>query len=261
MTTLPAPLLRSDHGPCAVLTLNRPAVLNAIDDAMLDALDTQLDAIERDSAVRALVFTGNGRAFCAGSDLRPEASHGDAETRIVRMHALVERLRAYPKVSVAALNGLALGGGLEIPLACTFRIAAPGAQMGLPEVKLGLIPVYGGTALLPTLVGENRALEMMLSGDAIDAATALQWGLLSAVATDATSLLTQACALAQRCSRHSLVPQQALRRLMRERAQYPTLRAALVAEHAAGQTVIASADAQEGLAAFVQKRKPVFKDR
>jgi enoyl-CoA hydratase len=133
---------RQNIGLCAVLTLNRPAVLNALDDALLDALDVELDTAEVDSC-RAVVIVGRGRAFCAGSDLG--GAHGDPEARVRRMHRLVERLQTFPKITIAALNGLALGGGLEIALACTFRVAMAKAKLGLPEVKLGLIPLYGGT--------------------------------------------------------------------------------------------------------------------
>ena len=258
MIQTPGPVVqREDRNGCAVLTLHRPEVLNAINDKMLDAIDAHLDAIENDSS-RALVFIGSGRAFCSGSDLGDR--HAGPEQRIRRMHRLVERLRAYPKLSVAAINGLALGGGLEIPLACTFRVASPAARMGLPEIKLGLMPVYGATALLPRLIGESRSLEMVLSGELIDAECARAWGLISRVSANAETLLDEACALAASCGRHSVVPQRALRRLLREHSTHAGLAEALAAELEAGLQVNGSQDAREGIAAFVQKRKPVFRD-
>lgn len=247
---------RQDVGLCALLTLNRPAVLNAMDDAMLDQFEAHLDVIEGDDS-RALVITGAGRAFSAGSDLND--SHADPEQRVVRMHALLERIQGFPKISVAAVNGLALGGGLEIALGCTFRVALASARLGLPEIKLGLMPVYGGTVLLPRLIGEGRALEMMLSGDPVDGQRALDIGLVNRLCAEPESLLAVARDLAESCARHSFVPQRALRRLVVEAAGLP-LAAGLALERTMGGQVAASADAQEGIRAFVEKRKPVFRD-
>ena len=128
-----------------MLTLNRPAALNTITNEMLSQLELHLERIEHDDS-RALVLTGTGRAFCAGTDLNQW--HGDPQQRLLRVHAFLRRLLDFPKISVAAINGLALGGGLEFPLACTFRVARRSAKLGLPEVKLGLLPAYGGTQLL-----------------------------------------------------------------------------------------------------------------
>lgn len=247
---------RNDHGTCAVLTLNRPGVLNAISDSLLDELEAHLDTLAGDSS-RAVVITGSGRAFCAGSDL--SGAHTDPEHRILRMHALLERLQTFPKITVAALNGLALGGGLELALACTFRVAHPATQLGLPEIKLGLMPLYGGTLLLPRLIGESQALQLMLSGDPVDGTEALRLGLLNSLSASPEALLEDAIALACRCSRHSLIPQQALRRLVRETAGMPLVEG-LAREWEIGREVTASADAREGLQAFLEKRKPVFRD-
>jgi enoyl-CoA hydratase/carnithine racemase len=260
MTTPEAapPVLREDRDTVAVLTLNRARVLNAISDDLLDALDAHLDATEADPAVRAVVFTGAGRAFCAGSDL---GHRTDMSVRVVRMHRLIERLRAFPKPTVAALNGLAFGGGLELALACDFRVAAPGIQVGLPEVKLGLIPLYGGTALLPRLVGESRAMELMLGGDPIGADTALAWGLVNRVSAGPEDLLEAASALARACSRHSAVPMRALKRLLRPAKAHDTLTEALAEEQREGLALTNSEDAQEGVKAFMEKRKAIFRDR
>lgn len=252
-------VIRQNQGQCAVLTLNRPDVLNAISDTLLDEFDTHLDQIASDNTCRAIVITGNGRAFCAGSDLSGKHA-ADPEIRIRRMHALIERLQTYPKITVAALNGITLGGGLELALACTFRIGHPATSLGLPEVKLGLIPLYGGTLLLPRLIGESRALEMMISGDPINGEEGLRNGLLNHLSESAETLLQTAIDFAQRCSRHSLVPQQALRRLLHE-AEGLSLQQGMELEWQIGKSVAASADAQEGIQAFIDKRKPVFRDR
>jgi len=173
-----ANVLREDDQGIAILTLNRPEALNALDTTMLAELDEHIDRIEADDS-RAFVLTGAGRAFCVGSDLKESIS--DPEARIRHMHALIQRLHDFPKLGVAAISGYALGGGLELALGCTFRIAHPDARLGLPEIKLGLIPAYGATQLVPGLVGERRALDLMLSGDPIDAATALGWGMIDRV--------------------------------------------------------------------------------
>jgi enoyl-CoA hydratase len=177
------------------------------------------------------------------------------------MHRLIERFRAYPKPTVAAINGLAFGGGLEIALACDFRVAAPGVQVGLPEVKLGLIPLYGGTALLPRLVGESRALELMLGGDPITTEQALQWGLVNRLSGSVEDLLDTACTFARSMSRHSALPTRTLKRLLRPAKPHDDLAEALAAEAREGMAVHRSEDAKEGIAAFLEKRKAVFRDR
>ena len=126
-----------DHD-CLVVRFERPLVLNAMNEAMVDALEAALDAAEAETDVRAVVITGRGRAFCVGSDLKEAV--GDPDARVRRMHRLILRLITFPKIVVAANNGLALGGGLEIAMACTFRVAAPEAWLGLPEITHSLMP-------------------------------------------------------------------------------------------------------------------------
>ncbi|MBO3274786.1 enoyl-CoA hydratase/isomerase family protein [Pseudomonas schmalbachii] len=241
---------------CAVLTLNRPEALNAISDDLLDELEAHLERIAADDS-RALVITGAGRAFCAGSDLK--SGSGDAGARIRRMHRLAQRLRQFPKISVAAINGFALGGGLEIALGCTFRVCAAEAKLGLPEIKLGVLPVYGGTQLLPRLIGEQPALRMMLSGEPVDSRRALELGLVDEVVDSVDEVLDAACRLAAAHSRYGLKAQQAIRRAVQEGLQLP-LDAALELEAGIGQEITRTHDAQEGIRAFVEKRKPVFRD-
>jgi enoyl-CoA hydratase len=251
-------VVRTDREQCAILTLNRPARLNAISNEMVDELERALDAIERDES-RVLIFTGSGRAFCAGTDLSAHAN--DTMARMKRMHRLVLRLQEFPKPSFAAVNGICFGGGLEVALGCTFRVAGPSAKLGLPEIKLGLMPLYGGTALLPALVGKNRALELMLSGDPIDAKRACEIGLVNAISASDASLLDDTCAYAMRMGQHSRIPREALRRLIREHGEHATLRESLEAEVAACGPVIDSEDAHEGVEAFLQKRKAAVRDR
>lgn len=228
----------------AVIRLDRPKVLNAINEAMVDEIEAALDRIEADEAIRALVIVGTGRAFCVGSDLKEGG--GDPDARIARMHRLMLRLGDFPKIGVAAFNGLALGGGLEIGMACTLRVAATDARLGLPEVTHSLMPAYGGTQLLPRLVGVGRALEMALSGAMIDAARAEAIGLVNAVAEDA---LAAAVALADRCSRGGRLAQQEIRRAMLGGVGLP-LAQGLALEAAGASRIAASDEAKAAVAAF-----------
>lgn len=249
------------HDSVAVLTLSRPNVLNAISDALLDELDAHLDSLEADLSCRGVVLTGEGRAFCAGSDL--SGDHGSPGDRIKRMHNLVQRFQHYPKTTFALINGLALGGGLELAIACTFRIADVSAKMGLPEVKLGLIPLYGGTQILPSLIGANRALELMMTGSPIDAQRAYEIGLVNRVVDsfgDKKTLVKEALLFVDEICEHSLVPQQALRTLIRE-MDGKSVAEGLQLEWQIGKSVVESEDAKEGVKAFVEKRKPLFHDR
>jgi enoyl-CoA hydratase len=232
-------------GGIAVLRLDRPRSLNAINTAMTHELDAALDRCEADPAIRALVIVGTGRAFCVGSDLK-EGAEGDPLDRVRHMHAFVRRLVEGPKISVAALNGLALGGGLEIAMACTLRVAAPEARLGLPEVTHSLMPSYGGTQLLPRLVGLGRALELALTGEMIDAARAREIGLVNAVAED---YLAAAVALAERCSAGGAVAQREIRRAMWTGLSMP-LADGLKLEVEGVPHIIASDEAKAGLATF-----------
>lgn len=252
-----APVLREDRDGCAVLTLNRPHKLNAIDHTLLDLLEQALQRLETDDT-RAFVITGQGRAFCAGSDLSQVDS--DLVSRVRRMHRLAARLQSHPKPSVAALNGMTLGGGLELASACTLRIAAPNVSLGLPEVKLGVMPMYGATALVPTLIGTARSLELMLTGESIKSEQAERWGLVNRISQDASTLVDEAVAFAMSVGRHSRVAVNALRRAHAAAPQHTSLQEALAAELSIGRDVLDSADAREGVAAFQERRSPVFQD-
>jgi enoyl-CoA hydratase/carnithine racemase len=190
------PVVVSVDGPIAVITLNRPDRANAIDAAMLAGLQAVERRIAADDSIRAVVVTGAGRHFCAGIDLA-EALQQSPWAPGVRI--------GFDLISqpvIAAVNGSAMGGGLEIALACDLRIVATTAQLGLPEVQFGELPLGGGTARLARLVGLSRAKQMILTGEPIDAATALAWGLADEVApVDAT--LDTALALARRIAAHA----------------------------------------------------------
>src|SRR3974377_46214 len=166
---------------CAILTLNRPEALNALSFAILDEIGAAIDQTAKSSA-RALIVTGAGpKAFCAGADVK-ELGGRDlvAQKRGAELgQTIFAKLDNLPIASIAVINGFAVGGGLELALACTFRIATPSAKMACPEIKLGLIPGYGGTQRLPRIIGETRALELVMTGRTVDAAEAERMQLVS----------------------------------------------------------------------------------
>ena len=231
-------------GRIAVLTLNRPAALNAITDEMISAIETALER-HRESDADAIVITGEGRAFCAGSDLKQVPR--DIDDRIERMHALALNLIDHPKLSVAALNGLALGGGLELALACTFRVVTPEAKLGLPEVRLSVMPGYGGTQLLSRAVGTTRALEMLLTGDSVSGTEARAMGLVTLISDNP---LGAAVTLAERCTEHGQAVQRAIRRVIYEGRQLD-LKAALRLEHELNRPLSCSPEAIAAIQDFV----------
>ncbi len=244
----------------AVLTLNRPEALNALSFSLIRDLSRALDEVAT-SGARALLVTGAGpKAFCAGADVSELMGRSLAEQKRGAEvgQATFERLEQLPMPSVAIINGFAFGGGLELALACTFRIATPNGKLGLPEIKLGLIPGYGGTQRLPRAVGEARALEMILTGKAIDAQTALAWGLVSRIVE--SEPLTQGMAFAREFTGFSL-PVLGFARDAVTRALNTPLHDGLKIEADLATLAFRTRDAEEGVAAFLEKRKPKFEDR
>ena len=244
----------------AVITLDRQEALNALSSAVLRELAQAFDQVAASDA-RALIITGAGpKAFCAGADIKELTGRSLTEQRRDAAYgqAVLARLDVLPMPSVAAINGYAFGGGMELALACTFRLAAPTAKMGLPEIKLGLIPGYGGTQRLPRVVGEARALEMILTGKTIDAPTALSWGLVSRVAEG--EALAQGIAFAREFSGYSL-PALGFAREAVTRALATPVHEGLKIEADLATLAFRTRDAEEGMAAFLDKRKPKFEDR
>lgn len=244
----------------ALIRIDRPEALNALSLALIEDLAAYFDEVAASDA-RGLLITGTGdKAFCAGADIAELVGRPLAKTRrdTERGQAVLAKLERLPMPSVAIINGYAIGGGLELALACTFRIATPNARMALPEVKLGLIPGYGGTQRLPRVIGEARALEMILSGRQIDAATAAAWGLVSKVIEG--DALAAGVAFAREFSRHSL-PVLGFAREAVMRALDTPIREGLRIEADLSTLAYQTDDAAEGIAAFLDKRKPAFKDR
>jgi enoyl-CoA hydratase len=243
----------------ALIRLNRPEALNALSFSLLRDLGRAIDEAGASDA-RALLFIGAGeKAFCAGADIRELAGRDlVAEKRGAELgQATFEKLDRLSMPSLAIVNGYAFGGGLELALACTFRVAAPNAKLGLPEITLGLIPGYGGTQRLPRVVGEARALEMILTGKAVDAQTAASWGLVSRIVEG--DALAAGIAFAREFSRHSL-PVLGYAREAVTRALDTSLHDGLKIEADLSTLAFQTDDASEGMAAFLEKRKPKFRD-
>ena len=244
----------------ALITLDRQEALNALSSAVLRELAQAFDQVAGSDA-RALIVTGAGaKAFCAGADIKELTGRSLSEQRrdAAFGQAVLARLDDLPMFSVAAINGYAFGGGLELALACTFRIAVATAKMGLPEIKLGLIPGYGGTQRLPRAVGEARALEMILSGRAVEADEALRIGLVHRIA-DADPVQA-AIGFARGFSGFGL-PALRLARDAVKRALEVPLHQGLTIEADLNTLAFQTQDAVEGMSAFMEKREPKFRDR
>jgi enoyl-CoA hydratase len=249
------------EAPLAVITLNRPRG-NPISWQMMTELGDALDEIAASPDIRAVVVAGRKRLFCVGADISEigamTAGH-QAQAFSAQANRLFSRFQSLPQPMIAAIDGLALGGGLELALACDLRIAAENASFGLPEVKLGLMPGAGGTQRLPRLVGLGRAMEMIMTGRAIDAAEALRIGLVNQLAP-AAELLGQAKSLAGRLAD---LPPLALKAVKHTvyRGFDLDMPAALDLESAGFGLLFATEDRAEGLSAFQEKRPPRFHGR
>jgi len=246
----------------ATLRLTRPAKRNAITVSILDGLEACCDALDAGQG-RALIVTGEGdRAFCSGTDLGESSSLGreGGRAKTERARELFVRIYRSPWTSIAALNGLAYGGGLELALASTFRVAVAGVRLSLPEIKLGVLPAYGGTQFLPAAVGRARALDMMMTGRPVTAEEGLAFGLVDRVVSDPDSLIPEAEGFLNEILAYSQFALDRLRRCVD--AAGPTVTDdGLAVEAKAVIEAMDSEDAREGVVAFLQKRDPVFKHR
>lgn len=239
------------------ITLNRPERLNALGVDMVEALQA---AIENAIAVpaRVLLVRGTGRAFCAGADLK-ERRNMDEPARIKHnraINAAVDALGAAPMPTICVINGLAMGGGCEMALACDLRYAAEDAQIGLTEARIGAIPGAGGTQRMPRVIGASRALELMLTGEPVSGKRAEEIGLVNA-AVPADKLDAHVDRIARLIASRSPHGEQTIKSLV-HRGIEATLAEGLAQERAALQQILTSADYAEGLAAFAEKRQPRF---
>lgn len=255
-------LTSQDADGIVVVTINRPDKLNALNDSVVADLEALAAWAARDDSVRALILTGAGpKAFVAGADITQLAELGKGDgaafaTTGQKAFRALERLR---KPVVAAVNGFALGGGCELAMACHIRYASPNAKFGQPEVKLGVIPGYGGTVRLPRLVGRGRALELMMSGALIDAAEALRIGLVNKVVPQ-ESLLDEAKALLRTILQMGPLAVQLVLEVVDDALDLP-IDDALTLEAVQFGRACASADKREGTLAFLEKRPAQFTGR
>jgi enoyl-CoA hydratase len=248
-----------DDAGIALISINRPEKLNALSGAVVAELENAFADIARQSAIRALILTGSGeKAFVAGADINELSQLTAFEARqfALRGQRTFRMLETMVKPSVAAINGYALGGGLELAMACSVRFAAESAMMGQPEVKLGIIPGYGGTQRLPRLVGRGRALELLLSGETISAAEAHRIGLVNAVVPKPDLLSHSRAWLGKALANAPL----ALGLVMEavDTGLNSGLEEGLRFEAAAFGVSAATEDRREGARAFLEKRRAVF---
>jgi enoyl-CoA hydratase len=252
-------LFEADADGIALVTVNRPEKRNALSGAVVAELKDAFERVAAEPSIRAVIVTGAGeKAFVAGADINELAILSPVETRAygIRGQQTFRLLETCGKPSVAAVNGYALGGGLELAMACTVRFASDNAQMGQPEVKLGIIPGYGGTQRLPRLVGRGRALELLLSGEPVSAAEAHRIGLVNAVVPQADLLPHSRAWLAKVLANGPLAL-----RLVLEAVDVGLdsgLEEGLRFEAAAFGLSAATEDRREGTRAFLEKRKPAF---
>ena len=253
------PLTLTRREEMAVLVLDRQEALNALSFVILEDIAAAFDAVTT-LGTRALLITGaSTKAFCAGADVKELRNRDPAAHKrsIERGQAIFAKLDALPIPSIAVINGYAFGGGLELALAATFRLATPNAKLGFPEIKLGLIPGYGGTQRLPRVIGEARALEMILTGRTLDAEEAHRIGLVHRLIEG--DPIEAGLAFARELTRYSL-PVLALARSAVSRALDVPIHEGLKIEADVATLAYQTADAEEGMAAFVEKRAPVFRD-
>ena len=244
----------------ATVTLNAPPS-NLLNTAMLKELDQVFGELEADHAVRVVILTAGGRFFCLGADIKElaslEAAHQGADLS-GRGQGLLNRIERFDKPIIAAINGTCLGGGLELAMACHMRVAAEGIQLGLPEVKLGLIPGFGGTQRLQRIIGPSRAAEMILTGEPITAEHALTIGLVNRV-VPAQEVLPQSQTLAAMITNKGRLATRAALRGIRNGLDSPFAEGLAHESELFGE-LCETADKQEGTKAFLEKRPPKFSD-
>ncbi len=245
----------------AVLTINRPDKYNALNDDVVAELSEAMDELKADDAVRAIVITGAGdKAFVSGADigmLQDLKTSRDAFANSHRGHEMTLKVENLPKPVIAAINGYALGGGLELAMACDIRLASDTARMGQPEIGLGISPGYGGTQRLPRLVGKGMAKLLILSGDMIDAQEALRIGLVEKVVPQG-EVLNEAKALATKMAEKSPLTLAACKEAINLGLEVDLERGLSIESLEFGM-LCTTEDYQEGTTAFLEKRKPTFK--
>lgn len=245
----------------ATVTLNHPPV-NALTVPLLSGLESLFDSLAKTEAVKTVVLTGTGRFFCAGADIRVLVdlhSLREGEEMALRGQAILNKVEAFEKPVIAAINGACLGGGLEVALCCHIRLAADLARFGQPEINLGIMPGFGGTQRLTRVIGRSKATELLLTGDLISAQEAKTLGLVSQV-VPLDDLLRQAQGLARKIAAKGQVAVRSVLRAVQQ-GQELGLRDALALEARLFGALCDTEDKKEGTVAFLEKRQPRFHDR
>jgi enoyl-CoA hydratase len=244
----------------ATITINRPDKLNALNDATIAELDEAIGEVMARKDVGGAIVTGRGaKAFVAGADIAELSTQGslDGRTRAMVGQHVFSRFEQSPKPVIAAINGFALGGGLELALACHIRIASDNAKVGLPEVKLGIAPGYGGTQRLPRLIGKGRALQLMLTAEMTDAAEALRIGLVNKVVPAAELIAAAEAMMKQILANGPIAVGFCIEAV--NRGLDTTLEEGLVIEANHFGLIATTSDMREGMSAFLEKRPAAFK--
>ena len=251
-------VILSKQGPVGYVTINREKAYNALNSAVIESVEQIFSDLERDESVLVVVITGAGqKAFIAGADIKEIREAGVTRTELVKKgQEIFSKIRNSSKVVIAAVNGYALGGGCELALCCDIRIASKNARFGLTEVKLGLMPGYGGTQLLPRFIGTGAAKYLIFSGEMITAEEAYRIGLVERVCSS-EALMEEVDELASKISSNGHFAVRACKRAINFGTQL-SIDDALKLELEIYDKVARSADAEEGIAAFLEKRSPTF---
>jgi enoyl-CoA hydratase/carnithine racemase len=254
-------VLYDKKGPIAIVMLNRPKVMNALNKATINELRSAFEDARDDLAVRGVILTGGEKAFAAGADIAEIANNTavEAEQATRRGQALTDLIENLGKPVIAAVNGFALGGGCELAMSCTIRIAAESAKFGQPEVKLGVMPGYGGTQRLPRLVGRGRALKLILSGDIIDAAEAYRIGLVDELEPDGHVVERAETVLKKIIANAPLSVKYALEAV--NKGLETSVAEGLLIEASLFAICASTDDKKEGTSAFLEKRAPKFQGK
>lgn len=243
----------------AVLSVNRPEALNALNREIVDELDAYIEKVKEDETVRALMIC-NEKNFAAGADIKAMAECGEEEARAFSFSPTYDKIEALLIPTIAVMEGYALGGGLELALACDMRFAADNAKMGLPEITLGIMPGAGGTIRTPRLVGAAKAKELIFSGDIIDAHTALSIGLINRIYPP-SELMKESMRFAEKLAGRAPIAMKTAKDTINKGLLEKDFRDGIGIEAANWASLFSTEDQKEGMRAFIEKRKPDYKGK
>ena len=252
-------ILTETHGRVGLITLNRPHVMNALNNQLMREAMDALEAFDKNDTISAMVITGNEKAFAAGADIKEIANKSVQQMMDTDHIAVFGRIRTIRKPVVAAVSGWTLGGGCEIAMSCDMIVASETARFGLPEVTIGVIPGAGGTQLLTRAVGKALAMEMILNNRMLSAQEALQHGLVNRV-VPVDAYLDEALKLAEEIASRAPLAVRAAKKMINQTYER-TLAEGLTVEKQEFYNLFASEDQKEGMKAFVEKRKPEWKGK